>query len=139
MEKKEITKMTKAILDSKFVVILDHDDATWDEHMEILGFYQEYLRWQRFLAFSLSLLSKMITVLEIALVKPLPLHLYGFKMSLKLEHNMIEKKFINHKMYTKEIKSNLSSFQCLVTYHMETLFDRDRRDCEGRRVLRLET
>lgn len=98
--KKVRMNMVGSILQSKISEILEHADATWDEHKELLNFFHEHLRWQHFLACSLSHMRKMIAVLEISLPRPLLGFLYVMVESFKIKFEVQKKLFTIHKLYT---------------------------------------
>lgn len=73
---------------------------------------------------------------NITLVRHLPPHLHETMINFRSRHTATKQVFITNRMYTQKIKSELPDFQCLVTIHMPSLFDRERRDPKGRSVLR---
>lgn len=77
--------MSGSLLQSRTNEILEHANAAWDEHKELLNFSHEHLRWQCFISCSLSHMSKMIAVLEISLIRPLPSFLHVIVESFKVK------------------------------------------------------
>lgn len=128
--------MIKSLLETNISAILDHVDTAWDEHREMLGLLEENLKWQKFLACSFLNMNKTISILEVALIRPLRTYLCDSLVQFRSRFEIMKQFFIIHKMYTQRIKVEFRSFQCLVTGHMPVLFDRERSNVQGRKVLR---
>lgn len=109
VEKRVRVNMAKSLLGSKISDILDHTDPAWDEHKGLLRLSQEHLKWQCFLACSLSHMSKTIAALEVSLVKPLLDYLYAIIMSFRERFGVATHVITIHILYTRRIGDELSS------------------------------
>lgn len=129
---KVVIELTKTLVGSRFSVIPDDIEVAWDEHKEFMSFHQSNIRWQRYIACSVSFLKRFIDGLEVCLERPLLKYLHELIDNMRTKINILILIFFTHKLYTKMIIVELSSFINLITYHTPPLFHKEENDSEGK-------